>query len=82
MSRIDALRARLVRATELGVPSADFLRNELEQSRILKSHRNERLAQAGRETEDALLELRQEVEPREGAFPRLATQSYDDDDDD
>ncbi len=81
MSRIDALRTRLARATELGVPSGDFLRHELEESRMLKSHLNERLAQAGRETEDALRELQQEVfdTPAE-AFERLARrQAYGDD---
>lgn len=72
MSRIDALRARLARATELGVPSGDFLRHELEQSRLLKSHLNPRLARAGRETEDALRELQQEVDTPEAAFTRLA----------
>lgn len=80
MSRIDALRARLARATELGVPSADFLRHELAQSRMLKSHLNARLAQAGRESEDALRELQQEVDTPEAAFMRLARrQAYGDD---
>ncbi|MCE9660799.1 MAG: hypothetical protein K8R60_19900 [Burkholderiales bacterium] len=80
MSRIDALRARLARATELGVPSDDFLRHEFEESRMLKSHLNARLAQAGQETEDALRELQQEVDSPEEAFMRLAKrQAYGDD---
>ena len=72
MSRIDTLRARLARATELGVPSTDFLRHEFEESRMLKSHRNARVAQAAQETEDALRELQQEVDSPEEAWARLA----------
>jgi hypothetical protein len=72
MSRIDALRTRLARATELGVPRHDFLRSELAQSRALKNHLNARLAQAGQETEDALRELQHELDTPEQAYARLA----------
>jgi len=81
MGRVDALRARLARATELGVPSREFLRHELEAGRALKSHLNSRLAQAGQETEDAVHELEHELANPELSFMRLsARQAYDDED--
>jgi hypothetical protein len=77
MSRVDALRARLVRATELGVPGNEFLRHELQESQALKCHLNARLAQAGQETEDALRELQHELDTPEDSYARLATrQAY------
>jgi hypothetical protein len=80
MSRIDALRARLARATELGVPSCDFLRHEFAQSQLLKSHLNARLARAGQESEDALRELQQEVDTPDDDWARLARRQADGDD--
>ena len=72
MSVVDVMRARLSRATELGVPSRDFLRHELEESLALKCHVNARLAQAGRETEDAVWQLEYELDTPEEALVRLA----------
>ncbi len=80
MSRVDALRARLMRATELGVPSHEFLRHELAQSRALKSHLNARLAQAGQEAEDALQELEHQLHTPEESDTRLAMRQAEGDD--
>jgi hypothetical protein len=73
MSLVDVMRVRLSRATELGVPSREFLRHELDESFALKSHVNCRVAQAGRETEDAVRQLEHELDTPGEAMMRLAT---------
>lgn len=73
MGVLDVMRARLNRATELGVPSRDFLRHELESGLVLKRHVNARVAQAGQETEDAVRRLEHELATPEEAVMRLAT---------
>ena len=82
MARVDTLRARLARATELGVPSREFLRHELEEGRALQSHLNSRLAQAGQEAEDAVHELEDELANPQLSFMRMSARLADDDDDD
>jgi len=73
MGVVDVMRTRLSRATEFGVPSRDFLRHELEESLALKCHVNSRLAQAGRETEDAVRQLEHELDTPDEALMRLVT---------
>jgi hypothetical protein len=73
MGVLDVMRARLSRATELGVPSRDFLRHELESGLVLKRHVNARVAQAGQETEDAVRKLEHELDTPEEAMTRLAS---------
>jgi hypothetical protein len=73
MGVVDVMRVRLSRATELGVPSREFLRHELEEGRALKGHVNARVAQAGCETEDAVKELEHELDTPDEALMRLAT---------
>jgi hypothetical protein len=73
MSVVDSMRMRLLRATELGVPGREFLRHELQGSVDLKCHVNWRVAQAGRDTEDAVRQLEHELDTPEEAVMRLAT---------
>jgi hypothetical protein len=73
MGVLDVMRARLSRATELGVPSRDFLKHELESGLALKCHVNARVAQAGQETEDAVRKLEYELDTPEEEVMRLAT---------
>ena len=73
MGVVDSMRMRLVRATDLGVPSHEFLRHELEEGSALKCHFNSRVAQAGRETEDAVRQLEHELDTPEEAVMRLAS---------
>ena len=73
MGVVESMRARLLRASELGVPSREFLRHELEEGLALKCHLNQRFAQAGRETEDAVRQLEHELDTPEEAFMRLAS---------
>jgi hypothetical protein len=73
MSVVDVMRARLSRATELGVPSRDFLRHELEESLALKCHVNSRVVQAGQETENAVRQLEHELQTPDEAMMRLAS---------
>lgn len=64
MSVVDVMRTRLSKATELGVPTGEFLRHELDESLALKCHVNSRVAQAGREIEDAVRQLQEELAAR------------------
>lgn len=73
MGVLDVMRVRLYRATELGVPSRDFLRHELEHGLVLKNHVNARLAQAGQETEDAVRRLEHELDTPEEEVMRVAS---------
>ncbi len=72
MGIVDGMRARLARATELGVASRDFLDSELAASRAWKDHLNSRVAQAGREGEAAVRELEHELDTPGEAMSRLA----------
>jgi hypothetical protein len=72
MGVVDAMRTRLSKATELGVPSSDFLRRELGESLALKCHVNSRVAQAGRESEEAVRQLEHELDTPDEAVMRLA----------
>jgi hypothetical protein len=72
MAVVDVMRNRLMRATELGVPADEFLRRELEEAGMLRLHVNSRVAQAGRETEEAVRELAHELETPDEAILRLA----------
>ncbi len=72
MSVLDVMRARLSKATELGVPSHEFLRHEFDESLALKCHVNSRVAQAGREIEDAVRQLKHELDTPDEAIMRLA----------
>ncbi|MEP7303752.1 MAG: hypothetical protein ABI699_19715 [Caldimonas sp.] len=73
MSVVDVMRIRLSKATELGVPSREFFRHELNESLALKCHVNARVAQAGRETEDAVRQLVHELDTPDEAVARLAS---------
>jgi len=70
MSMVDAMRVRLARATELGVPSREFLRHELDESLALKCHINSRVAQAGRQGEEAVRQLVHELDAPPDAYVR------------
>ena len=72
MSVVDGMRARLSKAKELGVPSHEFLNHEVDTSLALKCHVNDRLAQAGREIEDAVRQLEHELSTPGEADMRLA----------
>ncbi len=72
MGVVDSMRVRLLRATELGVPSDEFLKRELDQGLALKSHLNLRVAQAGQETENAVHQLEYELDTPDEAIVRLA----------
>lgn len=72
MSVVDVMRARLYKATELGVPSHEFLNHEVGVSVTLKCHVNSRVAQAGREIEDAVRQLEYELSTPGEADIRLA----------
>ncbi len=72
MSVVDVMRARLFKATELGVPSHEFLSHEVDASLTLKCHVNSRVAQAGREIEDAVRQLEHELRTPDEADMRLA----------
>jgi hypothetical protein len=72
MSLIDAMRTRLSRASEAGVPSHEFLKHELDEGVALKSHVNLRVARAGRETEEAVRQLQHELNTPDEAVMRLA----------
>jgi hypothetical protein len=72
MSVIDVMRARLSKATELGVPGREFLRHEFEESRAFKDHVNLRVAQAGREIEDAVRQLEHELDTPDEEVVRVA----------
>ena len=73
MSVVDMMRTRLARATELGVPSREFFMHEVDESLALKRHVNSRVAQAGREIEEAVRQLEQELDTPDEADKRLAT---------
>lgn len=72
MSVVDVMRARLVKATELGVPSREFLNHEIDEGLVLKGHVNFRVAQAGREMEEAVRQLELELSTPDEADQRLA----------
>jgi hypothetical protein len=72
MSVVDVMRARLFKATELGVPSREFLNHEVGVSLTLKCHVNSRVAQAGREIEEAVRQLEHELSTPDEADTRLA----------
>jgi hypothetical protein len=72
MAVVDAMRNRLMRATALGVPADEFLRRELAEGGLLRLHLNWRVAQAGRETEEAVRELAHELDTPDEAILRLA----------
>jgi hypothetical protein len=79
MSVVDVMRMRLAKATELGVPSREFLMHEVDESLALKCHVNARVAQAGREIEEAVRQLEHELATPDEADKRLATrQSFGD----
>jgi hypothetical protein len=73
MSVVDIMRTRLSKATELGVPGREFLRHEFDESLALKCHANSRVAQAGREIEEAVRQLEYELDTPDEAVMRLAT---------
>jgi hypothetical protein len=73
MSLVDVMRVRLSKATELGVPSREFLKHEFDESLAFKAHVNSRVAQAGREIEQAVRQLEHELEMPDEALIRLAT---------
>lgn len=73
MSVVDVMRARLSKATELGVPSREFLRHEFDESLALKCHVNVRMVQAAREIEEAVRQLEHELDTPDEAVMRLAT---------
>ena len=79
MSVIDVMRTRLSKATELGVPSREFLRHEFEGGLDLKCHVNSRVAQAGREIEDAVRQLEHELDTPDEAVMRLAARQAEGD---
>ena len=72
MSVVDVMRVRLSKATELGVPYREFLKHEFDESLALKGHLNCRVAQAGREIEDAVRQLEHELDTPNEAVLRLA----------
>jgi hypothetical protein len=72
-SVVNVMRARLSKATELGVPSREFLGHEFDESLALRCHVNSRVAQAGREIEDAVRQLEHELDTSDEAVVPLAT---------
>lgn len=72
MSVIDVMRARLSKATELGVPCREFLRHEFEESLAFREHVNLRVAQAGREIGDAVRQLEHELDTPDDEVTRVA----------
>ena len=74
MSAIEVMRARLSKATELGVPSRDFLKREFDESLAMTCHANFRVVQAGQELQAAVRQLESELAvPHELSMPLATT---------
>jgi hypothetical protein len=80
MSMVDNLRRQVTRAEESGVPRVEFLAGQLSSAESLKANANQRLALAGRETEEAVRQLLSESgTPEEERVRLLARQAIGDD---